>query len=283
VRTTPISVVIPAHNEASVIDKCLSALLADSRPGELDIVVVANGCSDDTARIAAARPQVRVIELAESGKANALNVGDAAAVGFPRVYLDADVVLTPGALRQFAAALHSDGRAGAAPLAVMPRRQLVTRGRPLLVRGFYAVNSRLSIYGDALFGRGAMAISEAGRARFVAFPDSMADDTFLDSQFASAEKREVTEAVSFVEVPMRSLDLIRVQTRIRLGNAKLRAADAGIRPPARTDWLFQVVLKRPWLIPAGFAYALVTGLAELKARGKVDDLWGRDDSTRQSA
>jgi glycosyltransferase involved in cell wall biosynthesis len=280
---TPISVVIAAHNEASVIGKCLDTLLAGTRSGELDIVVVANGCSDDTAKIAAARPQVRVIELAEAGKANALNAGDAAAVGFPRVYLDADVVLTSGALRHLADALGNRGDGRATPLAVMPRRHLVTAGRPLLVRGFYAINARLPIYADALFGRGAMAISEAGRARFKAFPNSMADDTFLDSQFTSAEKREVTDAVSFVEVPLRTRDLIRVQTRIRAGNARLRAVDESIRPPARSDWFFDVVLKRPWLAPAGAAYVLVTGIAELRARGHAADHWGRDDSTRQTA
>ncbi|MDI5941629.1 glycosyltransferase, partial [Micromonospora sp. DH15] len=85
---------IAAHDEANVIGGCLDALLADADTDagvELDVVVVANGCTDDTARVAAARPGVRVVELAEAGKAHALNAGDAVVRGFPRFYLDAAV------------------------------------------------------------------------------------------------------------------------------------------------------------------------------------------------
>src|SRR4029453_14822082 len=87
------SIVIAAHNEAGVIGRCLDALLAEAAPGEFDGTVVAHGCPDAPPAVAAARPGVRVVELATAGKAAALNEGDAVAVGFPRVYLDADIVL----------------------------------------------------------------------------------------------------------------------------------------------------------------------------------------------
>ena len=48
----PISVVIPAHDEEAVVGRCLAALLDGARPGELDVVVVCNGCTDATADIA---------------------------------------------------------------------------------------------------------------------------------------------------------------------------------------------------------------------------------------
>ncbi|WP_433390596.1 glycosyltransferase family 2 protein [Micromonospora sp. KLBMP9576] len=271
-----ISVVMAAHNEARVIGGCLDALLADAVPGELDIVVVANGCTDDTARVAAARPGVRVIEVTQAGKSNALNLGDSAARGFPRVYLDADVVLSPGALREMAAAL----TAGGGPLAVMPRRHMVTQGRSLAVRAYYAVNTRLPIFASALFGRGAMGVSAAGRRRFDRFPEQIADDLFLDSQFSPDEKREVSGATSHVQAPRRTRDLVRTLARVRAGNAMLRTSHAGIRASAPSSWLRDVVLPRPWLAPAAVPYVVITVAAALMARRHPRDAWGRDDSTR---
>ena len=47
------SVIIPAHNEAKVIRRCLEGLLAGAPAGEEpELIVVCNGCSDDTAAIA---------------------------------------------------------------------------------------------------------------------------------------------------------------------------------------------------------------------------------------
>ncbi|WP_246001646.1 glycosyltransferase family 2 protein [Allorhizocola rhizosphaerae] len=278
-RSTPISVIVAAYNEAAVIGRCLDSLLAGADPGDLEIIVVANGCTDETAAIASARPQVKVIELPVAGKASALNAGDAVASGFPRIYLDSDVVLTPGAALDLARALTpADG--APAPLAVTPRRELNVKGRSVIVRGFYAINSRLPIFKDALFGRGVIAVSSAGRERFGAFPEQMADDLFLDSRFTSAEKREVKTVVSHVETPMRARDLLRVQTRVRAGNARLRAIDASTRPPARSSWLKDVLLPRPWLLPAAVAYLAVTLIAAHKAKRAENNHWERDESTR---
>ena len=55
VRATPLgSVVIPAYDEAVVIERTLDSLFAGIEPGELDVVVVCNGCADDTATLARA-------------------------------------------------------------------------------------------------------------------------------------------------------------------------------------------------------------------------------------
>ena len=270
------SVVIAAHNEEAVIGRCLDALLDED--GGLDITVVANGCGDRTAAVAAARPGVRVLDLPEPGKANALNAGDAVAVGFPRVYLDADIVLSPGALTALAGALDTTSA-----LAVVPRRVLDLTGRPLLVRAFYAVNSRLPAYRHALFGRGAIALSEVARKRFETFPGYVADDLFLDSLFAVDEKREVSTVSSTVEAPRRTRDLVRRLVRVRAGNAQLRAASSGVRRSVRSSWLRDVVLPRPWLYPAGACYAALvltaSYAARRQARGEVS--WGRDESTRR--
>src|SRR5919106_6228816 len=95
------SVVIPAHDEAAVIRRCLDALFSGLDPGELDVVVVCNGCADDTATLARSSGHaVRVVELAASSKPAALRTGDAEARGFPRLYLDADVLLPGSSARR---------------------------------------------------------------------------------------------------------------------------------------------------------------------------------------
>jgi glycosyltransferase involved in cell wall biosynthesis len=299
------SVVIAAHNEAAVLGRCLDALLAGAAPGEFDVTVVANGCTDETVQVAAGRAGVRVVEIDVASKPAALNAGDQVAVGFPRIYLDADIVLRAEGVRALAAALtemhpaaehaaaeHAAGGHGAsghgrAPLAAVPRRHLDLAGRPLLVRAFFAINSRLPAYRDGLFGRGAVALSGAGRSRFGDFPELAADDLFLDSLFGAGEKREVAAVTARVATPRCTRDLVRRLVRVRRGNAAMRAAAARAVVPApvraadRLAWLREVVLPRPWLAPAAVGYVGITVLAALAARRPAGPAgWERDESSR---
>jgi len=229
-----------------------------------------------TVAVAATRPGVRVLSLPEPGKAGALNAGDEVAVGFPRLYLDADIVLTTGSVPALVAAVE------AGLLAAAPGRALDTSGRPLPVRAYYAINRRLPAFRDALYGRGAIVLSERGRARFDAFPALHADDLFLDSLFEVGEKREVAGATANVATPRRTADLIRRLARVRAGNAAMRTAGTpagtAVRRSRRSSWLRDVVLRRPWLAPAGVFYAAITLIAERRSRGATD--WGRDESSR---
>jgi cellulose synthase/poly-beta-1,6-N-acetylglucosamine synthase-like glycosyltransferase len=112
IREYPIaSVAVPAHNEEPVLERSLQRLLADAAPGELDVIVVANACTDATAEVAR-RAGVRVLESPVPGKVAALLRGDAHSCVFPRVYLDADVELSVGSVRALIAALGSAKRTG---------------------------------------------------------------------------------------------------------------------------------------------------------------------------
>jgi len=278
-----VSVVIAAHNEAAVIERTLRHLLAGATPGEFDVIVAANGCTDDTVAIARSVPGVRVIEVAQASKTAALNAGDEAATSFPRIYLDADILLATEGARALAEAV--SGPSGV--IAASPRRVLDTTGRPLLVRAYFAVNRRLPAFRDALFGRGAIVLSKEARARFDRFPAIVADDLFLDALFAVGEKKEVAAVPSVVATPMRTEDLLRRLGRVRSGNATLReaaasaSAEIAVRPSRKASWLLDVVLPRPWLWPAGACYATLTLLAERRAaRTPAGAAWARDNSTR---
>ncbi len=89
-----ISTIIPAHNEANVIERCLDPLAKGMVSGELEVIVVCNGCTDQTAHLAGGKSKhIRVVETEVPSKSVALNLGDNVACGFPRFYLDADVIL----------------------------------------------------------------------------------------------------------------------------------------------------------------------------------------------
>ena len=97
------SVIIPAHNEAQVLERCLHALLDGARAGELEVIVICNGCTDDSAAVVRRfGAGVKLIETPIASKIHALNLGDAAATTFPRFFIDGDVVLPLDALRRLA-------------------------------------------------------------------------------------------------------------------------------------------------------------------------------------
>ena len=61
------SVVIPAHDEERGIARTLRSLEGGFAPGDLEIVVVCNGCTDRTAEtVRATFPHVRVLEIPEA-------------------------------------------------------------------------------------------------------------------------------------------------------------------------------------------------------------------------
>ena len=216
---------------------------------------------------AATRPGVVVIDRPEPGKAGALNAGDQVASSLPRFYLDADIVVPDGCLGTMIERLGSDPGL----MAVVPRRRLNSVGRPWPVRAYLAVNERLPAFRRGLFGRGLILVSADGRRRFDRFPELIADDLFLDSQFSDAEKAEADTTV-VVEAPFTTTDLLRRLVRVRRGNAQMRAAaaegqvDIAVRPADRWAWWRDVVRPEPRLLPAAVPYLVLTVIAAVRAR-----------------
>ncbi len=216
------SVVIPAHNEGPVIRRCLDSLFTGVGPGELDVIVVCNGCRDDTAELARTSGHpVRVIELEPASKPMALRAGDAAARALPRLYLDADVVLDGGAARRVLQRL-SEGAVAARP----PLRYDSTRSSAA-VRSYYRARARVPAVLNSLWGAGVYGLSEAGRGRFDEFPDVVGDDLWLDRQFTVDEVEIVDCQPVVVAVPRRARDLVRVLRRTYAGKAEHRPVTGG--------------------------------------------------------
>lgn len=102
-----ITVIVPTHNRASTLRHCLSALAHQDFAGRFDVVVVMDGCVDDSARVVAEASRtlpVRGIEQRQQGPAAARNRGAAEARGAALLFIDDDIVLAPGAVRAHAEA-----------------------------------------------------------------------------------------------------------------------------------------------------------------------------------
>ncbi len=274
------SVVIPAHDEQTVIGRCLSEFVGDLDDGEAEVVVVANGCSDATAEIARGFRGVRVVELAKAGKTAALNAGDGSVTAFPRIYLDADVVVGAAALRALAQTLDTDRALAAAPAV-----RFATEGRPWPVRAFYRTYEAMPYLGEQMIGTGIYAMSAAGRGRFGQFPAITADDLFVQRQFTPAE-RVVLSAHSFtVTTPRDTASLLKVRTRVAYGNAELAVTDPGDGELARSTGtslsaLTGLVRREPRRLAEVGAYAALTVAARARARRRSAATWQRDSSSR---
>ena len=273
-----ISVVIPVHNEEAVLAHCLDGILADARPGEFEIIVACNDCSDHSAEVAKSYgAPVHVVETAARGKVIALNLGDAAATCFPRFYIDADVQISTAALRAVAERL----RRGEA-LAAAPAIEVEVEGRSWPIRAYYAIWIRLPWVRESMIGSGVVGVSEAGRRRFDRFPPVPADDYWLSAQFAPAERVAVAEFTFAIEGSRSLWGLVRRKARILAWNRLTRDAvrgAPGLEPRRGAAALLSVLRREPRLWPQVIMYAAIAPLAHLYGRWLVlrnSTTWLRD-------
>lgn len=106
-----VSVIVPVHNGERTIDECLDSLLAlDYPPERLEVRVVDNGSSDDTARALRRRgDRIAVVTERRRGPAAARNAGLHTATGDVLAFTDADCVVEPDWLAHLVAALEDPG------------------------------------------------------------------------------------------------------------------------------------------------------------------------------
>ncbi|MFC7275727.1 glycosyltransferase family 2 protein [Paractinoplanes rhizophilus] len=277
-----ISVVVPAHNEATVIGRLLRGLLAGARPGEMEIVVVPNGCTDDTAGVAASFGEsVTVVPLTEPGKYAALRAGDDHATGDEVVYLDADVEMDADGLRALAAALGEPG-----VHAVAPERVVALDRSSWLVRWYYDVWQELPGVREGLFGRGVIAVSPEGRKRLREVPDVMGDDLAASVAFTPDERKVATGAKVVVHAPRTVGDLVRRRIRSVTATTQLQQARPGTVDSARTSRadLVEILRRRPAYAPKMAVFLAVTVVCRRRARRAIRSgdftTWLRDESSR---
>lgn len=278
-----ISIIVPAHNEARVIGRCLESMTTDAEPGELEILVVCNGCSDDTADVARRYgPCVQVLESEIASKNAALNLGNQVATGYPRFFVDADIVLPVESIRKVAAVLRGGRIHGAAPRI---RVDLENRGWP--IRAYYDIWMRTPYVTEGMMGSGVYAISEEGATRFETFPDIIADDAFARLLFSPEERESVGDAWFGMTPPKTLRSLIHINVRRRVGLFEM----AEIHPEVtvreakhQRSALYELLLDpRRWPGMLVYLYAKVACMllyADKTRRGRQKE-WNRDETSRR--
>ncbi len=94
----PVSIIIPAYNEAKVIVDSVTRVLASDYPA-LELIIADDGSKDETSALVTQHfgtdPRVRLLTLVNGGKASALNIALRHASGEIIIALDADTQFLP--------------------------------------------------------------------------------------------------------------------------------------------------------------------------------------------
>ncbi|GES40712.1 glycosyl transferase, group 2 family protein [Rhodococcus aetherivorans] len=265
------AVIVPAHNEARVIGGTLAPLSIAAATGAIELIVVCNGCTDDTATVARGFAGVTVLETPVASKTFALNIGDDAAELWPRLYLDADIGITADTVADVFAEL----RAGRI-LAARPASRYDMDGADVVVRSFYRARQRIPQFRKALWGAGAYGLSEAGHRRIGAFPSLIADDLWVDRRFAAEEKAVVDTTPAIVTTPRDLGSLLSTLRRVYRGKAQV--ADAA----SAAGTLRTVIgsIRGPRSATDAAVYVAISLMARGRRHHICPAVWERDDSGR---
>ncbi|WP_159440570.1 WecB/TagA/CpsF family glycosyltransferase [Tersicoccus phoenicis] len=274
------AVIIPAHNEESVIARTLTPLAPLAAAGAIDVVVACNGCSDRTAEIARGFPGMTVLDLATASKTAALNAADAATGAWPRLYLDADIEITAATLQALFLHLSEPERLAARPVA-----DYDTDAAGPLVRAYYRARRRVPELHRHLWGAGAYAVSAAGHARLGRFPDVTADDAWADSRFAPEEKQVIATTPVVIRTPRTTGALVATLGRVYGGVAQLdggepvadRGSGSGLR-----NLLASIDGARTTIDAAVYAGIVAAARLRLRLSAALREPghWARDESSR---
>jgi cellulose synthase/poly-beta-1,6-N-acetylglucosamine synthase-like glycosyltransferase/peptidoglycan/xylan/chitin deacetylase (PgdA/CDA1 family) len=285
----PLTVVVPAYNEAANIAATVRSLAANDYP-DLDIIVVDDGSTDDTAGIVRRLrlPRVRVLRQRNAGKPAALNLGIAHARGDLLVLVDGDTVFEPQAVGRLVQPFaEPDVGAVSGNTKVANRRGLLGRWQHLeYVMGFNLDRRMFDVAGCMTTVPGAIgafrrtALADVGGVPAV----TLAEDTDLTMAVVRAGWRVVyaEDAVAWTEVPGSLRQLWRQRYRWCYGTMqamwKHRRAVLARGPAGRLGrrgltylFLWQVLL--PLAAPAVDVYA-VYGLFFLPLWQVATVWWG---------
>ena len=287
-----VAVVVPAHNEARVIERTLRCLLASDYPA-FAVIVVDDGSTDGTAdvvrRAFAGEPRIRLLQQPNRGKAAALEHGWRATAAPIVVTLDADTLFEPGTLRALVRPF-ADPRVGAVAgnAKVGNRTRVLARWQAIE----YVTAQNLERRALAQLGCVTVVPGAVGAWRRVWLEatggftdDTVAEDQDLTVRVARAGARVVysADAVAWTEAPETFAGLLRQRLRWAFGTLQCAWKHRGAMFRRGSGalgwvglphvWLFQIVF--PLLSPiVDLYFAAVLGAAAWARWGHGPEIGG---------
>jgi len=273
------SIIVPAHNEATVIQDCLDSLIHQA--GVSTLIVACNGCTDNTADLVRQHyPQVICLDIAQPSKVNALNEAEQYIQDWPVFYIDADTRLSLGAIERISSAM-SDNKL----LLSAPEPSIDTCHSSWWVKQYYRIWIKLPYIRDGVVATCSFVLSQAGRQRFERFPEVINDDGFVRCQFTSAERGNVPNTQIHIQAPRDLYSLVKIKTRARLGNMQLAQAQLCSQPEQKpySNIMLSRLLSRDF-IPA-CVYIGIALWIRIRAKRQFKHIssyrWESDQSSRQ--
>ena len=259
---TFVSVIIPAYNEAKVIETSVRRVLASEQVA-LEVIVVDDGSTDGTSAIVAnafaGDDRVRLMTLANGGKAAALNRALGLATAPIIIALDADTQFEPLTIARLARWFDDASLGAVAGNAMVGNRiNLVTRWQAVE----YVTAQNLERRALARFGAITVVPGAVGAWRRAAldavggYPvDTLAEDQDLTIAVQRAGWRVAydTEAVAWTEAPESFRALSKQRFRWAYGTLQCLWKHRGLWREGQPAGLAWVGLPQAWLFQIGFA------------------------------
>ncbi|MDM7930519.1 glycosyltransferase [Tabrizicola sp.] len=270
----PVTVVIPAYNEATVIVASVRAALASDHP-DLRVIVVDDGSTDGTSERLAeafpAEPRLHLIRRRNAGKWAALNAAYALVDSGVVVALDADSLILPDAAARLAQHFN-DPRVGAVAgyVKVGNRRGLLTALQSIEYMTAQSIDRRAAeLIGAILVVPGAIGAwrAEAVRAAGGLSGDTITEDADLTVAIQRVGWRVVFEpqARSITEAPEGARAFLRQRLRWTFGMMQTGWKHRGALREKRA--LGIIALPDLWLF--GVGVGLLAPLADLVLLGLI--------------
>lgn len=230
-----VSVVIPAYNEEKNIGSCLNSVFNSDYPKDrLEVIVVDDGSTDGTLKIARSYKKARMLKQNHLGKVEALNLGALnSSYGFI-LTVDADTTLDKNCLRELLAPF-SDKNIGATTgnNNVKNNKSMITSFQNVeyhfsnLIR-----NSFSKVFGNGIWFSGSLACYRKAALKRIGYfkKDTLAEDQDVALEIKKAGYRtiNVPTASGYTIVPTRIEELYRQRARWWIGTLQSIIKNRGL-------------------------------------------------------